>query len=354
MNKAEERKKEEAKQSMENNDFVQVKNRRKPSNHVKQLVKNVENNQGNKKNNVVYRQVIKEKESKEECMDGSNKENSINNGDKVNRGDNSDETGSVEKENVTIEEQNDVYEVLTGSASKLAKNDLKASYANVLNVSRGCRIMVGWNTDRIKCRVIHASDQAMLCLVEVLTTHEISFCTFIHAKTMGNLRRKLWVDLSAYKSISNNNPWVILGDINVCLNIDDHSEGLGAHVVFLPHRISDHNPAVLTVSKALKSTKKSFRFANYFADKEEFCHLIKENWNAKIEGFAMFKLVKKLKAMKLVMNTLNWQNGNLVDNVKRLKKELGEIQLKIDKNPHDKLLKENSYFKSKVWPGVLG
>ncbi|GKA87051.1 RNA-directed DNA polymerase, eukaryota, reverse transcriptase zinc-binding domain protein [Tanacetum coccineum] len=152
-------------------------------------------------------------------------------------------------------------------------------------------------------------------------------------ETIGKLRRKLWVDLSNYKSISNNNPWVILGDFNVCLNIDDHSEGMshstqdmedfqdcvnnlkikdigGAHVVFLPYGISDHSLVVLTVSKALKANKKSFRFTNYITDKEDFCQLSKENWNDDIE-------------------------------VKRLKWDLDEIQLKIDKNPHDKLLREN-------------
>ncbi|GKB59295.1 RNA-directed DNA polymerase, eukaryota, reverse transcriptase zinc-binding domain protein [Tanacetum coccineum] len=41
------------------------------------------------------------------------------------------------------------------------------------------------------------------------------------------------------------------------------------------------------------------------------------------------------------MNNLNWQNGNLVDKVKRLKNDLDEIQMKIDKNPYDKLHREN-------------
>ncbi|GJX35106.1 RNA-directed DNA polymerase, eukaryota, reverse transcriptase zinc-binding domain protein, partial [Tanacetum coccineum] len=184
MNKAEEKKKEEEKKALENEDFIQVRNRRKPSTYVNQPVKNAENNQGKKKNNVVYRQVVRRKVNEENDMGSGNKE-SVFSGDEVNRGSPENEpdgTDFVKDVNEVIEEQNDVYEVFTGSASKIAKNNLKASYANVLNVSG--------------------------------------------VETMGKMRRKLWVDLSAYKSISNNCPWVILGDLNVCLNIDDHSEGM--------------------------------------------------------------------------------------------------------------------------------
>ncbi|GJZ48771.1 RNA-directed DNA polymerase, eukaryota, reverse transcriptase zinc-binding domain protein [Tanacetum coccineum] len=203
--------------------------------------------------------------------------------------------------------------------------------------SRGCRIMVGWNNNKAHCMVIHTSDQAMLCLIEILNTKERILCTFIHAETVGSLRKKLWADLSIYKTICNNNPWVIMGDMNVSLNLEDHSEGISyksqdmedfqdcvnilkthdvastglhytwtksllnpnssilkkidrvigneeffyahrrAHVVFLPYGISDHSPAVLTCSKAMKSPSRSFRFANYVADKEEFKTLIEGN-----------------------------------------------------------------------------
>ncbi|GJS36700.1 hypothetical protein Tco_0535082 [Tanacetum coccineum] len=40
----------------------------------------------------------------------------------------------------------------------------------------------------------------------------------------------------------------------------------GAHVVFLPYGISDHNPVVLTIHKALKANKKSFRDGGIMKD----------------------------------------------------------------------------------------
>ncbi|GJU19094.1 RNA-directed DNA polymerase, eukaryota, reverse transcriptase zinc-binding domain protein [Tanacetum coccineum] len=216
--------------------------------------------------------------------------------------------------------------------------------------SRGCRIMVGWDSNKVHCMVIHASDQAMFCLIENLSTKERILCSFIHAEMEGRLRKKLWIDLNNYKSICNNNPWIIIGDMNVSLNLEDHSEGMSyrsqdmedfqdcvnnlkiddvastslhftwtksllnpnysilkkidrvmgneeffdihkrAHVVFLPYGISDHSPAVLTCSKNMKAQTRAFR--------------------------------------------------NLNEKVKKLKKALDDIQNSIDKDPYNDSLRK--------------
>nr|GEX78796.1 RNA-directed DNA polymerase, eukaryota, reverse transcriptase zinc-binding domain protein [Tanacetum cinerariifolium] len=167
-----------------------------------------------------------------------------------------------------------------------------------------------------------------------IKTREKLFCSFIYAENSGKLRRKLWVDLVAYKAICNNCPWVLMGDLNVSLNIEDHSEGISykiqdmeefqdcvnsikmadlsstglhytwtkslmnhnasvlkkidrvmgsgdfmevysrAHAVFLPYGISDHSPVILTCSNDVRKNTKSFQFANYIADKMEFGNLV--------------------------------------------------------------------------------
>lgn len=91
--------------------------------------------------------------------------------------------------------------------------------------ARGCRILVGWNSDLVQCMVIHMSDQALLCSIEVTSTKEKLFCTFIYAENNGRCRRKLWAELITCKTVIGKNPWVIMGDMNVSLNLEDHSEG---------------------------------------------------------------------------------------------------------------------------------
>ncbi|GJW80065.1 RNA-directed DNA polymerase, eukaryota, reverse transcriptase zinc-binding domain protein [Tanacetum coccineum] len=344
--KAEERKKEEAKTNDVDNDFVQVKNRKKNTNNTKQPVKNVENHQGAKTNTMIYKPIDKEKTNDEGSVGKSNQEKEVVSGNKVDKRspngktgwnvhkdvidsirksanklfvlvDELDDEGPKEMVNEYIEEENDEEEVvpsltdsmdfritswnIRGLGKKWDKDFGKWSWIdNAQFYDRGCRIMVGWDSDKIHCMMMHASDQAMLCLVKVISTKERLLCTFIHAEIVGRLRRKLWADMSTYKFICNNNPWVLLGYVNVTLNIDDHSKDISstglhytwteslhnpnssvlkkinrvmgneeflnvhrrAHVIFLPYGISNHNHVVLTCSKSMKATSWSFRFAN--------------------------------------------------------------------------------------------
>ncbi|GJV36787.1 hypothetical protein Tco_1409264 [Tanacetum coccineum] len=61
-------------------------------------------------------------------------------------------------------------------------------------------------------------------------------------------------------------------------------------------------------------------------EKPEFLDVVKAQWNAPIEGFAMFVLDKRLKLMKRRMRNLNKNNGNVFVKVKKLKAELERVQ----------------------------
>ncbi|GJR71587.1 hypothetical protein Tco_0083952 [Tanacetum coccineum] len=108
----------------------------------------------------------------------------------------------------------------------------------------------------------------------------------------------------------------------------------------LPFVISDHSAAVLTIPKSIPKKFKAFRFANYVVDKPEFKNIVKKGWEVEIEGCNMFRVVKKLKALKSPLNKLNWRKGNLFAIVTKLKKELKQAQIQMEKNPHNSELKK--------------
>ncbi|GJY34343.1 hypothetical protein Tco_0418812 [Tanacetum coccineum] len=123
--------------------------------------------------------------------------------------------------------------------------------------------------------------------------------------------------LVKYKSIIDDKPWALIGDWNVSLHLEDHSEGgssniefmskfINSHVVFLPHLTSDHSPAVLYLPKMVRNKKKAFRFSNFVVDKHEFLNVVQEKWSIDIEG----------------------------------KEKLQEIQGRIDIEPHNSALKQ--------------
>ena len=271
---------------------------------------------------------------------------------------------------------------------------------NVHMSSKGCRIAVGWDANNVICSLVHATSQAMLYHIEILSTQKTMFCTFIYAANKGRDRKELWKDLVLFNRIVGQNPWALMGDVNVCLNLCDHSEGIShytqdmvefqdcmntvemedinstglhftwtkslmnpdatvlkkidrvmgnckffdmynnANAVFLPYGISDHNLAILIIPQVMHKRNKSFRFTNYIANKTEFQDLVAEKWNMEIQGHAMYRLVKKLKVLKPHLNKLNWKNGNLFDKVVELKRKLHDVQGKIDLDPANRNLRK--------------
>ncbi|GJZ66115.1 hypothetical protein Tco_0622811 [Tanacetum coccineum] len=83
----------------------------------------------------------------------------------------------------------------------------------------------------------------------------------------------------------------------------------GAYGVFQPYRISDHSPAFLDV--------------------------VAEQWNMNIEGYHMFRVVTKMKALKKPLRKLLHSHGNLHDRVNALRIELDEVQKALDRDPLD-------------------
>ena len=47
----------------------------------------------------------------------------------------------------------------------------------------------------------------------------------MYASNAGMERKNLWKDLKIQKHITNGTPWAILGDFNVTLTVNEHSNG---------------------------------------------------------------------------------------------------------------------------------
>ncbi|GKC44614.1 RNA-directed DNA polymerase, eukaryota, reverse transcriptase zinc-binding domain protein [Tanacetum coccineum] len=216
--------------------------------------------------------------------------------------------------------------------------------SNAIHCKRGCRIIIGWDQNMLKVMVVHSSDQAILCLIEDMAAKVKIYCTFIYASNDGRERRKLWRDLNVYNHITNGKPWCLMGDVNVTLSTDEHSDGMSyssskmqefqdcinaievedlkrvgfhftwtkrlknpnsstlkkldrvlgnrtimdiypsAYAEFLPYLVSDQSPALLFIPRVLKKKSRSFKFSNFIVDKEEFFLLVQKEWEANISG----------------------------------------------------------------------
>ncbi|GKF51999.1 hypothetical protein Tco_0148466 [Tanacetum coccineum] len=123
----------------------------------------------------------------------------------------------------------------------------------------------------------------------------------------------------------------------VMSNIDFNNEYPGSYAIFQPYRISDHASVVLKIQKVSKDKPKPFKFFNFLAYKQQ---LVTEHWKMEVQGYSMFKLVKKMRFMKKPLRKLLQSQGHLHDGFVQLCHELDEVQMALDKDPSSITLRE--------------
>nr|GFD01940.1 hypothetical protein [Tanacetum cinerariifolium] len=103
--------------------------------------------------------------------------------------------------------------------------------------------------------------------------------------------------------------------------------------------LSDHSPAVIAIPKIEYVKARSFKFHNFLTTKDDFIPVVKRVWSNKVEGFAMFCLVSKLKLLKKPLRKLCFEQGNLFVIVRKLKFDLAAVQSAMNVDPHNNSLR---------------
>ncbi|XP_022030851.1 uncharacterized protein LOC110931782 [Helianthus annuus] len=263
---------------------------------------------------------------------------------------------------------------------------------------RGTRIILGWNADVVDIMILAQSDQVIHAQVVSKADNQSVFVSFVYAKNKYQERRTLWEDLCKHKGFCYNKPWVVMGDFNSALHLEDSlngpstpsigmrefnecvqdaelmdikghglhytwnqkpsnggGNGVGllkkidrvmgnmkflelfkdAYVLYHPFRISDHTPCILKISPPPKVRPKPFKFANFITSKPEFRLCVEKEWAKRVVGYNMFAVTQKLRNLKPDLRKILFNQGNLHDKVADLRKQLDNIQMRINDNPLD-------------------
>ncbi|GJV68385.1 sodium/hydrogen exchanger 6 [Tanacetum coccineum] len=91
--------------------------------------------------------------------------------------------------------------------------------------SKGSRIILGWNDDLVDVMIMAQTNQVMHVQVNTRADHKTLFCSFVYADDYYIDRHVLWTNLDGHAGLMRNRPWVLLGDFNPALNLEDHSAG---------------------------------------------------------------------------------------------------------------------------------
>ncbi|GFY86576.1 hypothetical protein Acr_05g0002150 [Actinidia rufa] len=119
-------------------------------------------------------------------------------------------------------------------------------------------------------------------------------------------------------------------------------EGLRAHANFdFPGKLSDHSPCVVSLFENSVQGVKTFKFFNMWALNEDFQGIVDTAWAAQIQGSAMFRLCKKLKSLKEPLKVLNKkQFSHISSRAAAAEEKLCDIQQQLHDNTSDPLLQE--------------
>ncbi|GKE26448.1 RNA-directed DNA polymerase, eukaryota, reverse transcriptase zinc-binding domain protein [Tanacetum coccineum] len=232
----------------------------------------------------------------------------------------------------------------------------------------------------------------MHCFIEPVNGDPGFFCSFVYAFVHTVDRRSLWKALKIHKGLVRDRPWTILGDFNACLDPSERSSGCskftsamadfrdcvtdidaediamtGLNFTWnkkpgkdrgllkkLDHVLGNiHFMSSFPLSYAHFLPYMPFKFHNYLTAKDDFIPVVRRVWNVKINGFSMFSLVSKLKFLKKPLRKLNFKQGNLFENVVRLKAKLAVAQSSMTADPHNNALRVEKLRVLKAYKAAL-
>nr|KAJ0213104.1 hypothetical protein LSAT_V11C400156970 [Lactuca sativa] len=112
------------------------------------------------------------------------------------------------------------------------------------------------------------------------------------------------------------------------------------HASFLPYGLSDHSPFIIKIPVRAKFKVLPFKFPNILTLKPELKDLVGKRWNVEVHGVKMFYLTQKLKLLKKPIRNLLKVQGHFFENVNHYRKELEAIQMDLDSDPFNPLLRD--------------
>lgn len=261
------------------------------------------------------------------------------------------------------------------------------------------KIWIMWHPS-VKVTVLSKSLQMMTCEVLLPDSHSSIILSFIYASNEDSSRRILWeemVTLSSDQRLAGK-PWSALGDFNQVLNPSDHSSPLTQNVdlstrlfrdclldtdlsdlnyrgcsftwwnkrsaapiakkidrilvndiwqqafprsfgFFGEPDFSDHSSCSIAIDPPSFRQRKAFKFQNFLLQNPNFVPLVESHWfSFNFVGSAMFRLSKKLKALKNVTREFSKDNySNLEKRVKEARAVVIDLQRQLLTSPSTSL-----------------
>ncbi|XP_039066643.1 uncharacterized protein LOC120212383 [Hibiscus syriacus] len=218
------------------------------------------------------------------------------------------------------------------------------------------RIWVLWQ-NHLSCSISSIFDQSIT--IKSTFGDKVFFLTAVYGSNDSFSRRQLWNQRSTMASVVGSDAWLIGGDFNVILNMEESSNAVNSATVSdisdfqrcveelgifdhhwfvaFPSSVvefhapgdSDHYPALVWFHKDAPIDKpKPFKFFNFWTTHPDFISIVKNSWQSLTTGNPAHALFLKLKILKRCLKELNMSHfHDISGQVQRKRDELQNIQL---------------------------
>ncbi|XP_021985819.1 uncharacterized protein LOC110882016 [Helianthus annuus] len=232
--------------------------------------------------------------------------------------------------------------------------------SNGAHCNKGTRIIIGWNPAILDVMVLSQTDQVIHLQLFFKKDNNTAFCSVVYAANYYVTRRELWHHLSMHKVFVGTKPWVLMGDFNSALNLEDKSMGASSVSISMKEfqecvdniEMFDINRSGLhftwnqkpkkgigllkKIDRVLGNTEFVTAFPNAVALFQPYrlsdhCPCVLKLPDA---GVHQFCVVKRLRLLKKPLRALLFKQGNLHKKVENLRDKLEAIQSCIDNQPN--------------------
>lgn len=261
---------------------------------------------------------------------------------------------------------------------------------NNFDLHYGGRILLLWNPLTVNISLVQSFEQAIFCKATCKVTHHELYISFVYGLHSIVNRRELWDSILNF-GLTMERPWLVLGDFNTILTEEERING--AHVTpyeirdfsnvcmqcglvdlqsvgwfftwsknstwtkldramvnnawmcsgfqglasFLPPgSLSDHSPCIVSIFQQQHSSRKPFKFFNFWVKNDDFLSIVQQSWGEPIIGSKQFILCKSLQRLKHPLKVLNNKHySHISARVERINCELLEAQQLLYSQPND-------------------
>ncbi|XP_019240851.1 PREDICTED: uncharacterized protein LOC109220841 [Nicotiana attenuata] len=250
------------------------------------------------------------------------------------------------------------------------------------------RIWIGWKVANVKVIVLDCSDQMIHCCVTDNNSSFSSYITFVYGLHTIHDRASLWRSL---RNIQTNGPWLIIGDFNSVLHVDDRLNGIPVHqaettdfqsciddfgvrqitkrgckfswsnkrdadiriyshidwafgnadwfqqyngveAIYMLSGCLGHSSIMITTEVNRVKVKKPFRLLYTVMKLQEYKEVVQNTWGQQIQGYTMYSIWRKLKLVEMQTRSLQQEHSSVDKKLFQLRETLKEVQGKLNED----------------------